>query len=96
MINAAYCTGITDGCLIFLSKCSKLKTIEIRGCPLVTSIGLAAIAMKCKQLSRLDIKKCYNIDDGGMIPLAHFSQNLRQVGKLSLFWETKQTGKKLS
>ncbi|KAF7825472.1 F-box/LRR-repeat protein 3 [Senna tora] len=79
MINAAYCTAITDGSLISLSQCSELKRLEIRGCPLVTSVGLAAIAKKCKQLTRLDIKKCYNIDDSGMICLAHFSQNLRQI-----------------
>ncbi|KAK7260038.1 hypothetical protein RIF29_25758 [Crotalaria pallida] len=79
MINTAYCTSITDSSLFSLSKCSNLKTLEIRGCLLVTSIGLAAIAMNCKQLNRLDIKKCYNIDDSGMIPLAHFSQNLRQI-----------------
>ncbi|BAT97533.1 hypothetical protein VIGAN_09100100 [Vigna angularis var. angularis] len=79
ILNTSYCTSITDKALISLSKCSKLKTLEIRGCILVTSIGLAAIAMNCRQLSRLDIKKCYEIDDSGMIPLAHFSQNLRQI-----------------
>ncbi|KAE9603152.1 putative leucine-rich repeat domain, L domain-containing protein [Lupinus albus] len=79
MLNTAYCTSITDSSLFSLSKCSNLKTLEIRGCLLVTSIGLAAIAMNCKLLSRLDIKKCYNIDDSGMIPLAHFSQSLRQI-----------------
>ncbi|KAF1876652.1 hypothetical protein Lal_00030065 [Lupinus albus] len=79
MINTAYCTSITDSSLFSLSKCSNLKILEIRGCLLVTCIGLAAIAINCKQLSRLDIKKCYNIDDSGMIPLAHFSQNLRQI-----------------
>ncbi|KAK7349735.1 hypothetical protein VNO77_07356 [Canavalia gladiata] len=79
MINTSYCTSITDRALISLSKCSNLKTLEIRGCLLVTSIGLATISMNCKQLSRLDIKKCYNIDDSGMISLAHFSQNLRQI-----------------
>ncbi|KAL5133220.1 F-box/LRR-repeat protein 3 [Glycine soja] len=79
MINTSYCTSITDRALIALSKCSNLETLEIRGCLLVTSIGLAAIAMNCRQLSRLDIKKCYNIDDSGMIALAHFSQNLRQI-----------------
>ena len=79
MINTAYCTSITDSSLISLSRCPNLKMLEIRGCLLVTSLGLTAIAMNCKQLSRLDIKKCYNIDDSGMIPLAHFSQNLRQV-----------------
>lgn len=79
MINAAYCTSITDRALFSLSKCVNLQTLEIRGCFLVTSFGLACIAMNCKQLSRLDLKKCYNIDDSGMVPLAHFSQNLRQV-----------------
>ncbi|PRQ42788.1 putative F-box domain, leucine-rich repeat domain, L domain-containing protein [Rosa chinensis] len=79
MINIAYCKDITDSSLISLSKCSSLNTVESRGCPLITSLGLAAIAVGCKQLVKLDIKKCINIDDAGMIPLAHFSQNLRQI-----------------
>lgn len=79
MINIAYCKDITDSSLISLSKCSSLNTLESRGCPLITSLGLAAIAVGCKQLAKLDIKKCSSIDDAGMIPLAHFSQNLRQV-----------------
>ncbi|XP_028797114.1 F-box/LRR-repeat protein 3-like [Neltuma alba] len=79
MINAAYCTAITDSSLISLSQCPKLKTLEIRGCTLLTSVGLAAIANKCTQLTRLDIKKCHNIDDRGMVSIACFSQNLRQI-----------------
>ncbi|KAL3536581.1 hypothetical protein ACH5RR_005042 [Cinchona calisaya] len=79
MINIAYCKDITDRSLISLSKCLKLNTLEIRGCPLITSLGLAAIAVGCRQLNKLDIKKCHSIDDAGMIPLAHFSQNLRQI-----------------
>ncbi|KAK2981781.1 hypothetical protein RJ640_010298 [Escallonia rubra] len=79
MVNIAYCKEITDHSLMSLSRCSKLNTLETRGCPLITSLGLAAIAVGCKQLAKLDIKKCYNINDAGMIPLAHFSQNLRQI-----------------
>lgn len=79
MINIAYCTLISDRSLMALSTCSKLNTLESRGCTLVTSLGVAAIAVGCKQLAKLDVKKCPNIDDGGMIPLAHFSQNLKQV-----------------
>lgn len=88
MINIAYCKDITDSSLISLSKCSSLNTFESRGCPLITSLGLAAIAVGCKQLAKLDIKKCSSIDDAGMIPLAHFSQNLRQVVFLisCFFW----------
>ncbi|KAL6998477.1 hypothetical protein U1Q18_008604 [Sarracenia purpurea var. burkii] len=79
MINISYCKNITDSSLISLSQCSKLNSLESRGCPLITSSGLAAIAVGCKQLTKLDIKKCYNINDAGMIPLVHFSQNLRQI-----------------
>ncbi|EYU41974.1 hypothetical protein ABFS82_10G008600 [Erythranthe guttata] len=79
MINIAYCKFISDHSLMSLSTCSKLKIIESRGCPLITSLGLAAIAKGCRQIVKLDIKKCHNIDDAGMIPLAHFSQNLKQI-----------------
>ncbi|KAL5550703.1 hypothetical protein UlMin_000879 [Ulmus minor] len=79
MINIAYCQDITDHSLISLSKCLRLNTFESRGCRLITSLGVAAISVGCKQLAKLDIKKCSNIDDTGMIPLAHFSQNLRQI-----------------
>ncbi|KAF8006055.1 hypothetical protein BT93_K0370 [Corymbia citriodora subsp. variegata] len=78
-VNVSYCSDITDASLMSLSKCRRLNTLEIRGCPLITSLGLAAIAVRCRQLSKLDVKKCCNIDDAGMIPLAHFSQNLRQI-----------------
>lgn len=79
MINTAYCKSITDRSLMSLSNCSKLNTLESRGCPLITSVGLEAVSTGCKQLSKLDIKKCHNIDDAGMISLAHFSQNLKQI-----------------
>ncbi|XVF46165.1 hypothetical protein PTKIN_Ptkin03bG0004900 [Pterospermum kingtungense] len=79
MINIAYNDKITDNSLISLSKCSMLKALEIRGCPSVSSIGLSAIAVGCKQLTVLDIKKCFNITDNGMLPLAQFSQNLKQI-----------------
>ncbi|EEF35723.1 F-box/LRR-repeat protein 3 [Ricinus communis] len=79
MINMSYCRDITDSSLISLSKCKKLNTFESRGCPLITSLGLAAIAVGCKQITKLDIKKCHSIDDAGMLPLALFSQNLRQI-----------------
>lgn len=79
MINVAYCKEITDASLLSLSKCLKLRTFESRGCPQITSLGLTAIAVGCKQLTKLDIKKCHNIDDTGMLQLAHFSQNLRQI-----------------
>ena len=86
MINIAYNDKITDNSLISLSKCLMLKALEIRGCPSVSSIGLSAIAVGCKQLTVLDIKKCFNINDNGMLPLAQFSQNLKQVLYILIFF----------
>lgn len=86
MINIAYCTDVTDISLVSLSKCSKLNTFESRGCVRLTSLGLGAIAVACKQLTKLDIKKCCNINDAGMVPLAQYSHNLRQVRSLFLFY----------
>ncbi|XP_072976443.1 F-box/LRR-repeat protein 3-like [Typha angustifolia] len=78
-INLAYCTEITDESLRSLSKCSKLSTLEIRGCHRVSSAGLSAISMGCRQINKLDIKKCYDINDAAMLQIARFSQNLRQI-----------------
>ncbi|KAI6670900.1 hypothetical protein NL676_005785 [Syzygium grande] len=79
MINIAYNENVTDVALISLSNCPRLKALEIRGCPYVSSIGLSAIARGCRRLTLLDIKKCYNINDNGMLSLVQFSPNLRQI-----------------
>ncbi|KFK24640.1 hypothetical protein AALP_AA8G005800 [Arabis alpina] len=78
-INISYCKDITDKSLVSLSKCSWLQTFESRGCPNITSQGLAAIAVRCKRLAKLDLKKCPYINDSGLLTLAHFSQSLKQI-----------------
>ncbi|KAF9680082.1 hypothetical protein SADUNF_Sadunf06G0083100 [Salix dunnii] len=45
MINVSHCIDVTKTSLLALSKCSRLNTYESRGCPLITSLGLAAIAV---------------------------------------------------
>ncbi|XP_062197824.1 F-box/LRR-repeat protein 3-like isoform X2 [Phragmites australis] len=77
-INMSYCTGITDHSLMSLSRCAKLNTLEIRGCPRVSSSGISEIAGGCRLLSKLDIKKCFEINDMGMLYLSQFSHSLRQ------------------
>ncbi|KAB5512869.1 hypothetical protein DKX38_029897 [Salix brachista] len=79
IINIAYNDKITDSSLISLSRCSRLRVLEIRGCPHVSSKGLSSIAVGCRQLAVLDIKKCFNINDNAMLQLAQFSQNLKQI-----------------
>ncbi|CAN8257469.1 unnamed protein product [Cochlearia groenlandica] len=78
-INMSYCKDITDKSLISLSKCSLLQTFESRGCPNITSQGLAAIAVRCKRLAKVDLKKCPYINDSGLLTLAHCSQSLKQI-----------------
>jgi F-box/leucine-rich repeat protein 2/20 len=46
---------------------------------MITSTGLSEIAMGCRLLSKLDIKKCFEINDVGMLYLSQFSHSLRQV-----------------
>lgn len=84
MINIAYNSNITDSSLTSLSKCSSLKALEIRGCTCVSAVGLSAIAIGCRQLMVLDVKKCFNINDNAMYPLAKFSHNLEQVHLISI------------
>ncbi|GAB4860225.1 hypothetical protein Ancab_011704 [Ancistrocladus abbreviatus] len=79
VINVAYCDKITDTSLMSLSKCSRLKAVELRGCTCITSEGIAAIAAGCRQLTILDMKKCFKLNDSAMIPLARYSQNLKQI-----------------
>jgi len=78
-INLSYCTEITDLSLGALSKCAKLNTLEIRGCSSVLSSGLSEIATGCRLLAKLDIKKCFAINDVGMLFLSQFSRSLRQI-----------------
>ncbi|KAI3974704.1 hypothetical protein MKX01_004433 [Papaver californicum] len=79
IINIAFSEDITDSSLIYLSKCQKINTLEMRGCPKISSMGLSAIAVGCKRLTKLDIKSCFNINDSGMALLARFSQSLKQI-----------------
>ncbi|CAI9107096.1 OLC1v1006382C1 [Oldenlandia corymbosa var. corymbosa] len=79
MVNMSYCDKVTDSSLRSLSKCLRLKALEIRGCLRVSSGGLSSIAEGCKQLMLLDIKKCHNIDDTGMLLLSRYSQSLQQI-----------------
>jgi F-box/leucine-rich repeat protein 2/20 len=50
---------------------------------MITSTGLSEIAMGCRLLSKLDIKKCFEINDVGMLYLSQFSHSLRQVSSFS-------------
>lgn len=79
MVNLSYCIGITDHGLKSLSQLEKLYNLEIRGCFLVTSAGLSAIASGCKRLLELDIKRCYRVDDMGIMTVVQCCINLRQI-----------------
>ena len=49
----------------------------------MSSVGLSAIVMECRQLMVLDRKKCTNINDDGMILVAQFFKNLKQLQSVS-------------
>jgi F-box and leucine-rich repeat protein 2/20 len=89
MINMGYCTNISDESLQCLSKCSRLKILEIRGCLRISSVGISAIAIGCPQLRKLDIKKCSEVNDAAMFSLAQYSHNLHRVLflRIQLYYE---------
>eukprot|EP01018_Ginkgo_biloba_P027920 Gb_24899 [translate_table: standard] len=79
IINLSYCVGITDDALKSLAQLQDLHNLEIRGCSIVTSVGVSAIALGCKRLVELDIKRCYYVDDVGVLTVVHWCRNLRQI-----------------
>ncbi|XP_074583447.1 F-box/LRR-repeat protein 3-like [Curcuma longa] len=78
-LNLCYCTKIADGGLRHVSRLEDLRDLELRGLCHVTSSGIAKIAMGCRHLSELDLKRCNLVDDGGLFALAQYTENLRQI-----------------
>uniref|UniRef100_A0A0E0BMR6 F-box/LRR-repeat protein 15-like leucin rich repeat domain-containing protein n=1 Tax=Oryza glumipatula TaxID=40148 RepID=A0A0E0BMR6_9ORYZ len=72
-INLSYCTKLTDCSLRSLSKCIKLNTLEIRGCPMinlsycsVTDIGLISLSSICG-LQNMTIVHLAGVTPNGLI-----------------------------
>ncbi|XWS67314.1 hypothetical protein CRYUN_Cryun05aG0276700 [Craigia yunnanensis] len=75
-LKLGICLNITDEGLIHIGKgCSKLLELDLYRSAGIT--GLTAIAVRCKELTKLDIK-CHNIDDDGMLP-SHFLKTLDKL-----------------
>ncbi|XP_010931686.1 F-box/LRR-repeat protein 3 [Elaeis guineensis] len=78
-LNVCYCVRITDQGLKHLSFLEELSDLEMRGLVHVTSAGITAIAVGCKSLVELDMKRCYSVDDAGLWALSRCSEKLRQI-----------------
>lgn len=78
-LNLCYCNQISDTGLAHLRFLEELSDLELRGIVRITSSGITAMAMGCRSLTQLDLKRCYSVDDTGMWALARYTENLRQV-----------------
>ncbi|XP_050224907.1 F-box/LRR-repeat protein 3 [Mercurialis annua] len=78
-LNLSYCNQITDIGLNYLGCLEELSDLEMRQLDKITSVGLTALAAKCRSLADLDLKHCEKIDDPGFCALAYYSRNLRQI-----------------
>lgn len=78
-LNLCYCTQITDQGMKHLSCLEDLRDLELRGLHHVTSLGVTSIAIGCRRLTELDLKRCNLVDNVGLCALAQYTGNLRQV-----------------
>jgi F-box/leucine-rich repeat protein 2/20 len=78
-LNLCYCNQISDTGLAHLRLLEELSDLELRGMVRMTSSGITAMAMGCRSLTQLDLKRCYSVDDAGMWALARYTENLRQL-----------------
>lgn len=86
-LNLCYCAQITDKGLKHLSGLEELSDLEMRSLVKISSMGLTAIAIGCKSLVELDVKRCYHIDDMALCALVQHARNLRQVLFRTAFYE---------
>jgi len=65
-----------------LGSLEELTNLELRCLVRITCIGISSIAIGCKSLIELDLKRCYSVDDASLGALARNALNLRQVNNL--------------
>ncbi|RLN30346.1 hypothetical protein C2845_PM05G15490 [Panicum miliaceum] len=82
LLNFCYCNKITDSGLGHLGSLEELTNLELRCLVRITCIGISSIAIGCKSLIELDLKRCYSVDDAGLGALARNALNLRQVNNM--------------
>ncbi|KAJ3681366.1 hypothetical protein LUZ60_015855 [Juncus effusus] len=78
-LNLCYCNQISDTGLNSLGSLEDLSDLELRGLVRITSSGITSMAVGCRRLTHLDLKRCYSVDDAGMWALARYTENLRQL-----------------
>ncbi|CAM0949633.1 unnamed protein product [Alopecurus aequalis] len=79
LLNLCYCNKITDSGLSHLGSLEELTNLELRCLVRITGIGISSVAVGCKSLIELDLKRCYSVDDSGLWALARYALNLRQL-----------------
>ncbi|NP_001333165.1 F-box/LRR-repeat protein 3 [Zea mays] len=79
LLNLCYCNKITDTGLGHLGSLEELTNLELRCLVRITGIGISSVAIGCKNLIELDLKRCYSVDDAGLWALARYALNLRQL-----------------
>ncbi|PWZ46499.1 F-box/LRR-repeat protein 3 [Zea mays] len=79
LLNLCYCNKIIDTGLGHLGSLEELTNLELRCLVRVIGIGISSVAIGCKNLIELDLKRCYSVDDAGLWALARYALNLRQL-----------------
>jgi F-box and leucine-rich repeat protein 2/20 len=78
-IRLQFCSGLTDNGIVALVKhCRQLQCIDLKSCA-ITSISVEAVAIGCKDLRRLDLSWCGDVNDSGRASLVFVTLALAYI-----------------
>ncbi|GAA0141599.1 hypothetical protein LIER_35418 [Lithospermum erythrorhizon] len=78
-VDVSYCVDFGDREAAALSFCCRLKELKIDRCLGVSDVGLAKIAVGCKNLESVSLKWCFEITDLGIDLLCNKCLDLKNL-----------------
>lgn len=78
-LNVSYCTQVTDAALWAVSRhCAQLRSLHAAACQ-ITRVGLRALTLGCRDISRLELSQCADIDDSALNAIAAGCPSLKAL-----------------
>ena len=69
-LNIRGLNQLSDKSMDYLSRCQRLRSLDISKCYLITDAGITVVALNCSALRRLSIRGCSKLTDKSLLTLA--------------------------